>query len=212
MWGTKRLICFTVGPAHRSPLSPTRVTGDGTTEPWWQLRGARLGGDLERGQCEREGRTALPLPSAPPRQLLPGERQPGVRGAEETARTPQPPPCYDGPASPGSPRVAPQSIIFLILSSCLPPAFSCVPFSPCLPLPPLRFVAARQPRFPPPALRFDPGKKQLILLIFIVVQTFPALPLIKFLLIFFRKPFFSPNPRRVFIFKCAIKLLDWPRA
>lgn len=105
---------------------------------------------------------------------------------------PQPPPHYDRPVSLGSPWGATRSIIFLILSSCLSPAFSCVPFSPCLPLPP--FVAARQPRFPPPALRFDPRKKQLILLIFIVVETFPALPLIKFLLIFFRKPFFSPTP------------------
>lgn len=30
-------------------------------EPWWQLRGARMGWDLERGQSEREGR-CCPFP------------------------------------------------------------------------------------------------------------------------------------------------------
>lgn len=119
-----------------------------------------------------------------------------------------------GPAGPSSPPGICAINYFLILSKlslASPPPTPCA-FPSHLPLPLLYFVPSDSTASPPPALLFDRRKKQLILLIFIVVETFPALPLIKFLFIFIPQPSLSPNPRHVFIFKCAIKLLHGPRA
>lgn len=103
--------------------------------------GALLGGYLEIRQFEREGQ-GCPIP------LLLSSGSCWAGGSWGTAPTPQPlPRCIDLRARAAHGELH-DSLFFLILSSCLSPAFSCVSFSPCLPLPPLGFVAARQPGFP----------------------------------------------------------------
>lgn len=131
------------------------------------------------------------LSSSPLFLLLLGSTEHGAPSPTSQRAAPA---CPGRPAGPGGPRGSAASIISLILSRCLSLTFSCVPFSPCLPLPRLYFVPSLQPCFPPSSPLFDPRKKQLILLIFIVVETFPALPLIKFLFICFPTPFFPPTP------------------
>lgn len=79
----------------------------------------------------------------------------------------------------GSPAINDLSNLISLLSLVLPPLAA----SPSL---------RSQPRSPS-SPGFDPGKQQLILLIFLVGETFPALPLIKFLFISLHEPL-SPPP------------------
>lgn len=72
-WGTECLIQFTLGPAHHE--------GDWHNQAMVPAEGALAIRCFEQ---------VLPLPSAPPRGLLPGRRQPGRQQGP-----PQPPPRSD---------------------------------------------------------------------------------------------------------------------